>query len=173
MLLRMMRNPETRERGFRIFIELYQEKTYWHIRRMVLSHEDANDVIQNTFIKAYKHLNSFNEDSKLYTWIYRIATNESISFLRKKQKNNKDSLDESPGVYEQLKADPYFDGDHSSLLLQEATARLPEKQKLVFQMRYFEDMNYKDISEILETSIGSLKASYHHAVKKVEAFLKS
>ena len=163
-----------KESGFRSLMHQFQEQTYWHIRRMVTSHEDADDVVQNTFIKVFRNLDKFKGDSKLYTWIYRIATNESITFLKKKNRRYSESIDGSESNIENnLVADPYFDGNHVQILLQKAIVALPEKQKAVFNLRYYDEMSYNDISEILQTSVGALKASYHHAVKKIEAYLKN
>lgn len=157
------------EKGFRQLVNAYKERIYWHIRGVVNTHEDAADVMQNTFIKAYKNLKGFNADAKFYTWLYRIATNESINLLKK----NKRFLSEGD---EQLlhreEADTYFDGDEASKILQEALERLPHKQRLVFNMKYFDEMTYEEISSILETSVGALKASFHHAKNKIEAFVK-
>ncbi len=161
------------EQGFKLLMLKYQERLYWHIRRMVSEHDDANDVIQNTFIKVYKSIHKFEGKSKLYTWLYRIATNEAITFLNKKKRKSTASLDnEEHNLNNQLKADDYFDGDEIQRKLQEALNQLPEKQKAVFNLRYFEEMSYAEMSEVLETSVGSLKASYHHAVKKIEVYLK-
>ena len=161
------------EQGFKLLMLKYQERLYWHVRRMVFEHDDANDVIQNAFIKVYKSIHKFEGKSKLYTWLYRIATNEAITFLNKKKKKSTASLDnEEYNLNNQLKADDYFDGDEIQRKLQEALNQLPEKQKIVFNLRYFEEMNYAEMSEILGTSVGALKASYHHAVKKIEIYLK-
>ena len=162
-----------KESGFRSLMHQYQEQTYWHIRRMVTTHEDADDVVQNTFIKVFRNLDKFQGNSKLYTWIYRIATNESITFLKNRKKRHSESIDESENAIENsLAADEYFDGNNAQVILQKAIIALPEKQKAVFNLRYFEEMPYSDMSEILETSVGALKASYHHAVKKIEEFIK-
>jgi len=163
-----------KESGFRSLMHQYQEQTYWHIRRMVTTHEDADDVVQNTFIKVFKNLDKFKGDSKLYTWIYRIATNESLTYLKNRKKRHSESIDETENNIEnKLVADAYFDGDSIQLLLQKAIIGLPDKQKAVFNLRYYEEMPYRDMSEILETSVGALKASYHHAVKKIEEFIKN
>ncbi len=165
---------ETLEKGFRALVEKYQQKLYWHVRRMVLSHDDADDVLQNTFIKVYRSIDQFEQKSSLYTWLYRIATNESLTFLDKNKKFQYDFVeeqDEHPAI-SQLKADPYFDGNEIQLRLQEALTRLPEKQKQVFLLRYHDEMSYKDMSDVLQTSEGALKASYHHAVKKIEDYFK-
>jgi len=161
------------EINFDEIVSEYSEKLYWHIRKIVLIHDDADDVLQNTFLKAWKGLKNFRGGSGIYTWLYRIATNESITFLNKKKKQNSVSLttyEEYLG--ETLESDSYFDGNEMELKLQKAILTLPEKQRIVFNMRYFEEIKYKDMSKILETSEGALKASYHHAVKKIEAILK-
>lgn len=161
------------DRGFEMLVIQYQEPLYWHIRRMVHIHEDADDVIQNTFIKVFKNIKSFKGESKLYTWLYRIASNEAISFLNKKKKKQFSNLDEELGVLEtSLKSDPFFDADEAQLNLIKAIETLPEKQKQVFTLRYFDEMSYKDISETLDVSVGALKASFHHAIKKIEHYLK-
>jgi RNA polymerase sigma factor (sigma-70 family) len=162
-----------KEGGFRSLMHQYQEQTYWHIRRMVTTHEDADDVVQNTFIKVFKNLDKFKGNSKLYTWIYRIATNESLTFLKSRKKRHSESIDETENAIENsLVADDYFDGNNAQVILQRAIIALPEKQKAVFNLRYYEEMPYSDMSEVLETSVGALKASYHHAVRKIEEFIK-
>lgn len=162
------------EQGFRLLMEKYQERLYWHIRRMVREHEDANDVIQDCFIKVYRNIHLFEGKSQLYTWLYRIATNEALTFLKKEQRQSAVSIGNGEGgLAGQLHADAYFDGDEAQRRLQRALEELPEKQRLVFNMRYFDELSYKDISSILDTSVGALKASYHHAVKKIEAFFKA
>jgi RNA polymerase sigma-70 factor, ECF subfamily len=172
-ILSFCREKAKIEKGFKLLMLKYQERLYWHIRRMVFEHEDANDVIQNTFIKVFKNIHKFEGKSKLYTWLYRIATNEAITFLNKRNKKSTASLDnEEYNLENQLKADDYFDGDEIQRKLHDALNRLPEKQKAVFNLRYFEEMKYDEMSEILGTSVGALKASYHHAVKKIENYLK-
>ena len=161
------------ERAFRILVNLYKERLYWHIRRIVLNHDDTDDVLQNTFIKVYRNIEKFKGDSKLYSWMYRIATNESLTFLKQKSRKLGVSDQElKDRMVENLQADVYFEGDEIQLKLQKALATLPDKQKLVFTMKYFQEMKYKDISEALDTSVGALKTSYHLAVKKIEAYLK-
>ena len=162
----------TREEAFRLLLNKYQQKIYWHVRRMVIDHDDADDVVQDVFIKIWRNLGNFREDSQLYTWIYRIATNECITFLNKKKQKQNVSLDDDTTAYlsETLADSSYFNGDKAQMKLQQALLTLPEKQKLVFNMKYFEDMKYEEISEVLGTSVGALKASYHLAVKKIEAF---
>ena len=172
-LLEMFQNPETRNLAFNYIINQNQERAYWHIRKIVLSHEDANDITQNTFIKVWKNLEKFKGDSKIYTWIYTIATNESINFLNKKKKHYFESLDVvSYLLSENFSADSYFDGDDIERKLQKALLTLPTKQRIAFNMRYFDNMKYDEISGILGTSVGALKANYHHAKNKIEEFLK-
>jgi len=172
-LLKMFREENSRNYAFNLIVQQYQERIYWHIRRIVISHDDADDVTQNTFIKAWNGLPKFKEESKLYTWLYRIATNESITFLNKKRKilyipiNNIEK-----DLSNKLESDVFFTGDDIQLKLQKAILKLPEKQRIVFNMKYYEELKYEEISEILSTSVGALKASYHHAVKKIETFLK-
>ncbi len=171
-ILSKFNNEATKEAGFRLLMTKYQEKLYWHIRRIVVDHDDANDVCQNMFIKVWRNLGKFRADSKLYTWLYRIATNESLTFLNKKKRRSSAALvTDDYDLSAQLKADPYFDGDDVQIKLQNAIARLPDKQKLVFNMRYYDGMKYDDMSAVLGTSVGALKASYHHAVKKIEKYL--
>ena len=170
--IEQLKNPVSQEKAFRELISLYKERLYWHIRKIVISHDDTDDVLQNTFIKVFNNINNFKGDSKLYSWMYRIATNESITHLNKKAKINKiDNPTLQLQMVENLQADVYFDGDEIQIKLQKALATLPEKQRLVFNMKYFDNMKYNDISEILDTSVGALKASYHHARKKIEKYL--
>lgn len=165
---------KTQNQAFQILIKEYQRPLYNHIRNIVLNHDDTDDVLQNTFVKVFQHLKNFKGDSKLFSWMYRIATNEALTFL--KQKANKHNLTSSElqnKTIENLKSDVYFDGNEIQIKLQKAIATLPEKQQLVFKMKYFEELKYEEISEIIGTSVGALKASYHHAVKKIEAFVTS
>jgi RNA polymerase sigma-70 factor (ECF subfamily) len=172
-LVKELKQKETQAKAFEVLINAYKERLYWHIRRIVLNHDDADDVLQNTFIKVYRNIEGFKGDSKLYSWMYRIATNEALSFIKNKARKLGVSNDEiTERTTKNLEADVYFEGDAIQLKLQKAISGLPEKQKLVFNMKYFEDMKYEEISEILETSVGGLKASYHLAVKKIEAFLQ-
>lgn len=173
-LLDQFRDESTKELAFTKIIQKYQERLYWHIRRMVISHEDTNDVLQNMFIKVWKNLHNFREDSQLFTWLYRIATNESLTHLQQQKKRMAFSLsdDESP-LANKIKADEHFDGQKLEWKLQLAIQKLPEKQRTVFNLRYFEEMPYEEMSRVLETSEGALKASYHHAVKKIEEFIKN
>ena len=172
VLIGQLKDPNTRDASYRTLVATHKERLYWHIRKIVLNHEDTDDVLQNTFIKVFKHIDGFKGDSKLYSWMYRIATNESINFLNKKANQmHVDMQTIQEQRVENLKADVYFDGDEIQLKLQKAIVKLPQKQQLVFNMRYFDDLKYEEISDILETSVGALKASYHHARKKIEAIL--
>ena len=172
-LLRLFKEPGDKHRAFTLILKKYRERIYWHIRNIVLTHENADDVMQNAFLKVWNHLDGFREDAELYTWIYRIATNESITFLKQEKRNLHVSIDEYRSILmRSLVDDIYFDGDDLQQKLQEAVLHLPEKQRLVFQMKYFDDMSYEEVSKILNTSTGSLKASYHHAVKKIEKYMK-
>lgn len=170
-LVEMLREPRTRREGFAVLVKQYSEKLYWKVRRIVLSHEDANDVLQNVFIKVWSNLQNFQGKSSLSTWLYRIAINESLDFLRKQKLADKVSADEDVSVASRLMSDEYFDGDEIQARLQEAVARLPEVQRMVFNLKYFEEMKYSEISQILNTSEGALKASYHLAVKKITEYL--
>lgn len=173
-LLLKLKNPESRNYGFNLLVRKYQQKIYWHIRKMVIDHDDSDDLVQEVFVKVWKNLDRFREDSQLYTWVYRIATNECLNFLRKKK--NKYFLpihDVQSELSHKLESSPHIDGDEIQLKLQKALLKLPDKQRLVFNMKYFDEMKYEEISEITETTVGSLKANYHHAVKKIEEFLKS
>ena len=171
-LLQQFKNDATKECAFTAILKKYQEKLYWHIRRMVVEHEDANDVLQNMFVKAWKGLANFREDSQLYTWLYRIATNESLTFLDQQKRRSTVSMsDDDSSLCNSVKADSNFDGDKLEWKLQIAIQKLPEKQKAVFNLRYYDEMPYAEMSTVLETSEGALKASYHHAVKKIEEFI--
>lgn len=173
-LVDLLQNKQTVERGFRLLVHQYQERLYWQIRKLVDQHDDANDVLQNCFLKFYRSIGSFQRKSKLYTWLYRIAINESITFLNKQKRQAVDSIDrEDLGLAHTLEADSYFDPILAQKRLQLAIATLPEKQRQVFQMRYFEEKGYKEMATILGTSVGGLKASYHHAVKKIEGYFKT
>ncbi len=162
----------TRELAYTSLVKKYQEKLYWHIRRMVVNHEDTNDVLQNTFIKVWKGLDNFREDSQLFTWLYRIATNECLSFLAQQKRKSSDSFEAIAEVYSnRVKSDPDFDANRLEWKLQLAIQHLPEKQKIVFNLRYYDEMSYQEMSKVLGTSEGALKASYHHAAKKIELFI--
>lgn len=168
-LIPFLKDPKTRETAFNQLVDLYKERLYWQIRRMVLTHEDADDVLQNTFIKAWQGLDTFRGEAQLSTWLFRIAANETLNFLEKKR--SRLSIDDEAGaVAEQLESDPYFDGDETERQLQQAIARLPERQRQVFLMKYYDEMPYEEMSRVLDTSVGALKASYHHAVKKITDF---
>ena len=172
-LVEELKDSKTQSRAFKVLVNTYKQRLYWHIRRIVLNHDDADDVLQNTFIKVFRNIDGFKGDSKLYSWMYRIATNESLSFLKQKSKKQGISNEELQNqTLSNLEADVYFEGDEIQLKLQKAIATLPEKQKLIFNMKYFDDLKYEEISEILETTVGGLKASYHLATMKIEAFLK-
>ena len=171
-LLNLFKEPSSKEKAFTLIVKKYQEKLYWHIRRLVVTHDDANDVLQNMFIKVWKGLQNFREDSQLYTWLYRIATNESLSFLDAQKRKSTTSLtDVESDLSNKIKADENFDANRLEWKLQLAIQRLPEKQRAVFNLRYYEEMPYEQMSRILETSEGALKASYHHAAKKIEDFI--
>lgn len=172
-ILKLFENEDTRDKSFSILIKKYKERLYWHIRKIVIDHQDADDVLQNTFIKAWKNLDRFMENSSLYTWLFRIATNESLSYLKKQKNISRYSFDdENFNLSQKLISDPYFDGDEIQTKLQKAILTLPDKQRIVFNMKYYDNMKYDEIAEILETSVGALKASFHHAVKKIEKYFE-
>ncbi len=167
-------NPKTQNIAFQKLLRDYQRPLYNHIRNIVLNHDDADDVLQNTFVKVFQHLKDFKGESKLFSWMYRIATNEAITFINKKAKRNGTTSEAmQTKIIDNLKADTYFDGNEIQIKLQKAVALLPQKQQLVFKMKYYEELKYEELSEILGTSVGALKASYHHAVKKIEGFVKN
>jgi RNA polymerase sigma factor (sigma-70 family) len=171
-LLVLFRDPATKESAYTSIIRKYQEKLYWHVRRMVVDHDDANDVLQNMFIRVWNGLENFREDALLYTWLYRIATNESLTFLEQQKKRSSVSLsDVESGLENKIKADKHFDANKLEWKLQLAIQQLPEKQRVVFSLRYYDEMPYEEMSRVLETSEGALKASYHHAVKKIEDYI--
>jgi RNA polymerase sigma-70 factor (ECF subfamily) len=171
-LLYLFKDPSQKEKAFTALIKKYQEKLYWHIRRMVVDHDDANDILQNMFIKVWKSLENFREDSQLYTWLYRIATNECLTFLEQQKRRSSVSLnDVESGLANKIKADENFDANKLEWKLQLAIQHLPEKQRIVFNLRYYDEMPYEEMSRVLETSEGALKASYHHAAKKIEDFI--
>ena len=170
-LIAQLQNPKARNAAFGLLVDVYQERLYWHIRRIVLNHDDADDVVQNTFVKIFQNIHGFKGESQLYSWMYRIATNEALNFIKSHAKQSAISTQDYLMVKaEQLQSDVYFDGGELELQLQKALAQLPEKQRLVFQMKYFDDLKYEDISRILGTSVGALKANYHHAVAKIKDF---
>ncbi|WCT13920.1 RNA polymerase sigma factor [Mucilaginibacter jinjuensis] len=173
-ILSKFQDVKTRNEAFNLLLKKYQQKIYWHVRRMVIDHDDADDLVQDVFIKVWKNLEGFRSDAQLYTWMYRIATNECITFLNKKKQKNNISLDEvSYELADTLASSSYFDGDKAQMKLQQALLTLPDKQRLVFNMKYYDDMKYEEMSEVLGTSVGALKASFHLAVKKIESFLLS
>src|SRR5690606_10913577 len=172
--INLIKNPVTKDKGFEILMEQYQKRVYGIIRKMVVIHEDADNVLQNTFIKAFKNINKFNGDSTLFTWLYRIGTNESINFLEKKKRHYFYPIeDHQQAMEEHLDHSPYISGDEIQKTLQKIILKLPEKQRLVFNLKYYEDLSYEEISQITDTSIGALKASYHHAIKKIEISIKN
>ena len=172
-ILELFRSETSRNMSLHYLITKYQEKLYWHIRKIIIDHDDTHDVLQNTFIKTWKGLGNFKADAKLYTWLYRIATNESISFLRQKKQQNISIDTIENHLSRTLESAPFFKGDEIQMKLQKAVLTLPEKQRIVFNMRYYDETPYDEMSEILETSAGALKASYHFAAKKVEEYLLS
>ena len=173
-LVTALRTDVDKESAFRELVSQYKERLYWQIRNMVLDHDDADDVLQNTFIKIFRNIDSFKGESKLHTWMYRIAANESITFLNKKAKQNNISIDNLKGnAVRKLESDVYFEGEAIQLLFQKAIATLPERQRLIFTMKYFSDHTFEELSGILDTTVGGLKSSYHIAVKKITEFIKN
>jgi RNA polymerase sigma-70 factor (ECF subfamily) len=173
ILIEKLKDPSQKRMAFHELVTSYQKKLYWHIRKIVLDHDDTDDILQNVFLKAWNSIDTFRGDSLVYTWLYRIATNESLTFLsQKKKKKGFWAYSDQDYLLDKLSADEYFDGDEIQRKLMEAVVKLPEKQRLVFNMKYFDGMKYDDISEILQVTTGALKASYHHAVKKIEDYLK-
>jgi RNA polymerase sigma-70 factor (ECF subfamily) len=171
-LIGNLKNESTRNAAFSHLVNKYQERLYWHIRKIVLNHDDSDDVLQNTFLKVWKNMDSFREESSLFTWIYRIATNESLTFINSQKRSQAIPFqDVSDYLKNRMEADEYFDGSDIQKKLQQAILTLPEKQRLVFNMRYFEEIPYQEMSDILDTSVGALKASFHHAAKKVEEYI--
>jgi RNA polymerase sigma-70 factor (ECF subfamily) len=171
-LLVQFRDPATKEKAYTAIVRKYQERLYWHIRRMVVEHEDANDVLQNVFIRVWNGLENFREDSQLYTWLYRIGTNECLTYLEQQKKRSSVSLsDGETGLENKIRADKHFDPNKLEWKLQLAIQQLPEKQRIVFTLRYYDEMPYEQMSKVLDTSEGALKASYHHAVKKIEDYI--
>lgn len=173
-LISQLQNAKTRAKAFEILVDSYQKRLYWHIRRIVISHDDADDILQETFIKIFRSIENFRSESSLFSWIYRIATNQALDFLKKRASERNCSIEDLQ--YDRsshLEADVYFEGDEIQRKFQKAIATLPEKQQLVFNMKYFQEMKYEEISEILDTSVGALKASYHHAVQKIKNYLET
>ena len=173
IITEQLHDPARCREAFSRVIAHYTESLYWQIRRMVIDHADTNDLLQNTFIKAWTNIDNFRGEAKLSTWLHKIAINEAITFINKEKAKNNVSIDDESFLIDNLQADEWFDGDEVKLQLQKAINQLPEKQRLVFNMRYFDEMKYEDMSEILGTTAGALKASYHHAIKKIEQFFSS
>lgn len=174
LIIEKIKNEETLNYGFNLLVREYQERVYWHVRKMVIDHDDADDLVQEIFVKVWKNLNSFREDAKLFTWIYRIATNECLTFLKKKKRKFFVPINDVQGeLSAMLDTEPGISGDEIQLRLQNALLTLPDKQRMVFNMKYFDDLKFKEIAEITQTSEGALKASYHHAVKKIEKFINT
>ncbi len=171
-LNKCLQDDKKRAAAFSFIVKTYSEQLYWHIRRMVLTHEDADDLLQNTFVKAWSNIDKFRGDSQILTWLYRIAINETLTFLNQRQMQSVSLESDEGSIVERLESDTYFNGDHADALLQQAINKLPEKQRIIFGLKYYDEMKYEDISKILGTSIGALKASYHIAVKKIESYLK-
>ena len=172
-IIHLLQDTDTQKEAFSEIVKQYREQLYWLFRRMVLSHDDANDLLQNTFIKAWVNIGYFRAEAKLSTWLYRIALNECLTFLNKQQNQNAMLIDDPEAtMMDKIEGDSYFDGDETQVLLQKALLTLPEKQRMVFNLKYYQEMKYEEMSEIFGTSVGALKASYHHAVKKIENFLK-
>ena len=169
----LLQDPARQREAFARIVKEYSEQLYWQVRRLVLTHEDANDILQNTFIKAWTNIEYFRGDAKMSTWLYRIALNECLTFLNKQRASQQLSINEAETeMMNQLESDTYFDGDETQKIFLQAVKQLPDKQQMIFNLKYFKEMKYEEISEILGTSIGALKASYHHAVKKIESFLE-
>ncbi|MEI7676498.1 MAG: RNA polymerase sigma factor [Bacteroidales bacterium] len=171
-IVNQLQDPARQRQAFSVIVTQYSEKLYWQIRKMVITHDDTNDVLQNTFLKAWANIEYFRGEAKLSTWLYRIAVNESITFLNKQNAQNKTSIDDvDSSLLAKLETDEWIDGDALLLKLQKAILRLPDKQRLVFNMRYYDELKYEEISEILGTSVGALKTSYHYAAKKIEEYM--
>lgn len=174
LLIKQLQDEKTQKKAFSSLVNVFSERLYWQIRKIVISHDDANDVLQNTFIKIWNNIDHFRGDSKLLTWLYKIAINESITFINKQRQQQNISIDDGDiFLATKLESDSFFDGDEAQAKLQKAILTLPEKQRIVFNLKYFEEMKYEEMSSILDTSVGALKASYHHAVKKVEEYLSN
>ena len=172
-LIANLKSDKGREQAFQTLVKTYQERLYWHIRKIVINHDDTDDILQNVFIKVWKNVDGFREDSSLFTWLFRIATNESLSHLQKQRRHSVVSMTEiSDYLSNSLESDVYFEGDDIQKKFQSAILQLPNKQRIVFNMKYFDEMKYEEISKVLKTSVGALKASYHFAVKKIEELLK-
>ncbi|SVB97774.1 uncharacterized protein METZ01_LOCUS250628 [marine metagenome] len=172
-ILHLFNNPDTKKQGFNLLVRTFQERVYFHVRKIVIDHDDANDVVQNIFLKVWKALPNFKGESKIYTWLYRISTNESLTFLKNNRKHLFSSIEDITEELTSKIEGSYFDGNEIELKLQKAILTLPNKQRLVFNMRYFDEIKYKEMAEILETSVGALKASYHHAKQKIKKYLEN
>ena len=173
-IISLFNNEGSKEQAFTVLVEKYHQRIYWQVRRMIHDHEDSNDLTQDIFIKIWNNLSKFRGDSKLYTFLYKITVNEVFTFVNKRKKRiSGSSLDKKELYINSLKADPYFNGDEVDEMFQKAIQQLPEKQKIVFNMKYYEELTYNEMSEVLETSVGALKASYHHAVKKIKEYIKT
>jgi len=171
-IIALLQDPTRIHKAFEAIVKEYSEQVYWQIRRLVLSHDDANDILQNTFIKAWNNIELFRGEAKMSTWLYRIALNECLTFINRQRANSQLSIDDADTeMLNQMESDPYFDGDETQKIFLKAIQSLPEKQRMVFNLKYFKEMKYEEMSEILGTTVGALKASYHHAVKKIESFL--
>lgn len=174
LIIQKIRNEDTRNHGFNLLVREYQERVYWHVRKMVIDHDDTDDLVQEIFVKVWKNLHTFREDAKLFTWIYRIATNECLTFLKKKKRKYFIPInDVQSELTSMLDNDINISGDEVELKLQKALLTLPDKQRMVFNMKYFDELKFKEIAEITKTSEGALKANYHHAVKKIEEFINT
>ena len=171
-IIALLKEPARQRKAFECIVKQYSDPLYWQIRRLVLTHDDSNDILQNTFVKAWLNIDYFRAEAKLFTWLHRIAFNECLTFLNRKQHQHLSIDDMDQEVLNKLEGDPYFNGDETQKTFLRAVHQLPEKQQMVFNLKYFKEMKYEEISEILGTSIGALKASYHHAIKKIEAFLE-
>ena len=172
-IIKLISKEETHEKAFRMILSSYKERVYWLVRRIVIVHDDADDVVQNTFIKVWENLAKYRGDANIYTWVYRIAVNEALAFLKKKTKQNLNLTDYGEVLASQLESDVFFDGNDFQKKLQQAILILPEQQRLVFNLKYYDEMKYKDMAKVLDRSEGALKANYHHAVKKIEDFVKN
>jgi RNA polymerase sigma-70 factor, ECF subfamily len=171
-IIELFRDVKQREAAFKLLVNEYSDRLYWHCRRLLINHEDADDALQNTLIKVWEHLENFRAESGLYTWLFRIATNESLSLIKSRKRHSSGSgPDYEAELADTLETDPWFDGDDAQRKLQKAILSLPEKQRIVFNLKYYEEMKYEEMAGILDTSVGALKASYHHAVKKIEKFV--
>lgn len=171
-IIELMQDKRNHEKGLRLLMDAYQSRLYWHIRRLIVDHDLAQDVLQDTFIKAYQNFHQFKQDSQLYTWLYRIATNESLQQINKMKKMQKSDQDAEYHMQNLVADNSESNGDEIQILLQKAIQSLPEKQRLVFTMRYYDDLPYEELSKILDMSVGTLKTNYHYAKQKIEEYIK-